>query len=232
MDERLKGGVGRVAVALFDIDETLIHTGGSGARSWDHAFQELFGVPADIHAHTSAGETDPVVARQTFVAVIGRSPTADELGSLCARYLIHLAEDIWRSEGYQVLDGVEDTLTRLMHAGVVLGIVSGGMEGAARTKLAPSNLNRFFLFGGYGSDSPDRGELTRIAIDRASQLHEGPLDPTEIFVVGDTPHDVEAARAAGVVAVAVATGTNSAEELRAAGPDHVLTSLLEPFPGG
>jgi phosphoglycolate phosphatase len=222
--------VTRPIVVLFDIDETLVHTGGSGGRSWKMAFEDLYGIPADIGAHTSAGETDPQVARATFKGVLHREPTTDELGHLYARYLMHLADDIVVSEGYRVLPGAEQTLVRLGGAGVILGIVSGAMEGAARTKLIPANLNRYFLFGSYGSDSPDRAELTTIAVDKAARLHDD-LTPAQVSVIGDTPHDLDAAHAAGAVAVGVASGKFSVDELTQAGADHVLASLEETFPG-
>ncbi|HSZ28373.1 MAG TPA: hypothetical protein VK784_01285, partial [Pseudonocardiaceae bacterium] len=95
---------GPIAV-LFDIDETLVHTGGAGARSWAWAFDQLYGVPADIGAHTSAGETDPQVGRETFRAVLHREPSFDELARLYAKYLWHLSEDIWTSSAYRVLNG-------------------------------------------------------------------------------------------------------------------------------
>ena len=215
---------------LFDVDETLVHTGGSGARSWNAAFEGLYGIPADIGQHTSAGETDPQVARETFQGVLGRDPSPDELDKLYARYLLHLAEDIWTSEQYRVLPGAEQLLRHLGEAGVMLGLVSGAMEGAARTKLMPANLNRFFLFGAYGSDSPDRAELTTLAVAKAGRLH-GELNPALVFVVGDTPRDIDAARAAGAVSVGVATGHYSVDELRAAGATHVLGSLEDAFPG-
>jgi phosphoglycolate phosphatase len=222
--------VTRPVTVLFDVDETLVHTGGSGARSWSVAFDKLYGVPADIGAHTSAGETDPQVARATFRAVLGRDPSDDELGKLYAQYLLHLAEDILTSEQYRVLPGAVQTLEKLGEAGVTLGLVSGAMEGAARTKLIPANLNRFFVFGAYGSDSPDRAELTRVAIAKAARLHGG-LSPAQVFVVGDTPHDIEASTAAGAVPVGVASGHYSTDELLAAGGVHVLASLEDPFPG-
>lgn len=217
-------------VVLFDVDETLVHTGGSGARSWNAAFQKLYGIPADIGEHSSAGETDPQVAKATFKGVLGRNPSVDELGKLYAQYLLHLAEDIWTSEQYRVLPGAEQTLVRLGEAGVMLGLVSGAMEGAARTKLMPANLNRFFIFGAYGSDSPDRAELTQLAIGKATRLH-GELTPTQVYVAGDTPHDIDATKAAGAVSVGVASGHYSTEELIAAGGDHVLGSLEDLFPG-
>ena len=217
-------------VVLFDVDETLVHTGGSGARSWKAAFDKLYGVPADIGAHTSAGETDPQVARETFVGALGRDPSDDELDRLYAQYLLRLADDIVVAEQYRVLPGAEQTLVALGEAGVMLGLVSGAMEGAARTKLIPANLNRFFIFGAYGSDSPDRGELTRIAVQKAATLHRG-LEPSQVFVVGDTPRDIEAAKVAGAVSVGVATGHYSVDELTAAGGTFVLGSLEQTFPG-
>jgi phosphoglycolate phosphatase len=222
--------VAKPVVVLFDVDETLVHTGGSGARSWNAAFEKLYGVPADIGQHTSAGETDPQVAGETFRGVLGRDPSADELDNIYAQYLLHLADDIWSSEQYKVLPGAETILSRLVESGVILGLVSGAMEGAARTKLMPANLNRFFLFGAYGSDSADRGELTSLAIAKAARLHDT-LTPDQCFVVGDTPLDIDAAKHAGAVSIGVATGRYSTAELRAAGSGHVLESLEQAFPG-
>lgn len=222
--------VARPMVVLFDIDETLIHSGGSGARSWKAAFEALYGIPADIGQHTSAGETDPQVSRETFRGVLGRDPSPDELGHLYAQYLLHLSDDIWSSEQYRVLPGAESLLKRLGEAGITLGLVSGAMEGAARTKLTPANLNRFFVFGAYGSDSPDRAEITELAIAKASRLHDG-VEPGHVHVVGDTPRDIDAAKAAGAVSVGVATGHYSKDELVAAGGDFVLGSLEDPYPG-
>lgn len=222
--------VTKPVVVLFDVDETLVHTGGAGGRSWKAAFETLYGTSADIGEHTSAGETDPAVAKETFVAVLGRDPSDDELDKLYGQYLLHLADDIVVAEQYRVLPGAEQTLVALGRAGTLLGLVSGAMEGAARTKLIPADLNRYFIFGAYGSDSPDRAELTRLAIEKAAQLHHQ-LRPSQVFVIGDTPRDLEAARAAGAVSVGVASGRYSVTELEAAGGDHVLRSLEDPFPG-
>ena len=104
------------------------------------------------------------------------------------------------------------------------------MEAAAHIKLARANLGHYFSFGGFGSDSSDRTELTRRAIERASVLLGEPLDPRQVLVVGDTPHDVEAAHGAGAVAVGVATGHFDAQALRDAGADYVLASLEEELP--
>jgi phosphoglycolate phosphatase len=217
-------------VVLFDIDGTLIDTGGAGARSWARAFRLLHGVRIDIGDHTSAGETDPFVARTTFEAAIGRGPSPEELGRLYATYLLQLSDELANPVGYRVLPGVEVTLTALADAGATLGIVSGAMEGAARMKLMPGGLNRFFVFGAYGSDGPDRAGITEVAIQKAAQLHSATVRSSDVFVVGDTPLDVAAAKRLGATSVAVASGKYSIEQLRAAGADHVLASLSVPFP--
>jgi phosphoglycolate phosphatase len=223
--------VARPRAVLFDVDGTLISTGGAGARSWRHAFQVLHGIPADIGQFTDAGMTDPTVARLTFQSAVGHEPSPAELATVMAAYLDRLPYEVDHSERYRVLDGAAELLPRLGQTeGVLLGITSGAVEAAAHIKLARAGFNRYFPFGGYGSDSPDRVELTRCAIARGGRLIGEELDPADVFVVGDTPKDVEAAHGAGCVAVATATGHYSREQLEATGAEYVLDSLREPFP--
>lgn len=224
------GATGPLAI-LFDVDATLISTGGAGTRSWRWAFEKLHGIPADIGKFSEAGMTDPVVARRTFRSVIGREPTEQEMSRLLAVYLERLPEEVNNSEQYRVLPGAEALLGRLCEEGYLLGIVTGALEAAAHIKLARARLNRFFAFGGYGSDSDDRSELTRRAIQRAGVILGRRLREASVYVVGDTPKDMEAAREVGAVAVGVASGHYSAEGLREAGADVVLASLEEPMPG-
>jgi phosphoglycolate phosphatase len=219
-----------VLAVLFDIDETLVHTGGAGAGSWAWAFKRLHDVDADIEQFSKPGQTDQQVARETFTGVLGREPSHEELGRLYAGYLWHLAEEIWTATQYRVMDGVPKTLEEMARAGVILGLVSGAMEGAARVKLGPGKLGRHFIFGAYGSDSADRGEVTRVAVQKAGALHGRALTKSEVCVVGDTPLDIQAAHEANATAIGVATGIYSVEQLQAANADHVLSSLAEPFP--
>lgn len=216
---------------LFDVDGLLITTGGAGTRSWRWAFDKLYGSPADIGEFTDAGMTDPVVGRLTFRAVIGHEPSAEELALVISHYLMRLPEEVAQSSDYRVLDGVEALLPRLCRDGFLLGITTGAVEAAAHIKLARANLNRFFSFGGYGSDSADRGELTRKAIDRAGETLGSALDPQRVLVVGDTPKDITAAHAAHAIGVGIASGHYSRQELREAGADYVLGSLEEDLPG-
>ena len=221
----------RPQAILFDVDGLLITTGGAGTRSWGWTFDQLYGIPADIGEFTEAGMTDPVVGRLTFTAVIGLEPSDEELARVVAQYLMRLPEEVAQSSGYRVLHGVEELLPRLCGDGYLLGITTGAVEAAAHIKLARAGLNRFFSFGGYGSDSADRGELTRKAIDRAAVILGSSLDTQRVLVLGDTPNDIAAAHAAHTIAVGVASGRHSEAELREAGADHVLGSLVEALPG-
>ena len=217
-------------VLLFDIDGTLIDTGGAGAASWRLAFDELYGTPADIGKYTDAGMTDSQVARQTFEAVVGHAPTHKELASLLERRLNHLYATVAASTGYRVLPGVEKLLPRLLEGGYLLGLVTGNGEAAAHIKLHRARLNRFFSFGGYGSDSDDRSQLTRKALERAALVFGAPVDPKRCLTVGDTPLDVAAAHRAGIECVGVASGHFSVEQLHQADADYVLESLEDSLP--
>jgi phosphoglycolate phosphatase len=215
---------------LFDIDGTLINTGGAGAASWRLAFEELYGIPADIGQFTDAGMTDPAVGRKTFEAVLKREPERREFTRLMERRNFYLHQTVQSSKGYEVLPGVDEHLPRLIDDGYLLGIVTGNVEAAAHIKLHRANLNRFFSFGGYGSDSDDRGEVTRTALKRASLVYGEQIDRDQAFAVGDTPLDVTGAHAADIECVGVGSHKYSADELREAGADYVITSLEEGLP--
>src|SRR3954468_17336788 len=164
-----------VEAVLFDIDGTLISSGGASHVAWKRAFQDLYGVSAGIDEYTNPGMTDPEVGRLAFAGAVGREPTRRELAKVMGRRLKHLAEAVEESAGYRVLEGVEDLLERLVDAGLLLGLTTGNVEAAAHIKLGRANLNRFFCFGGYGSDSTDRTELTRRALERGGMVSGGTL---------------------------------------------------------
>jgi phosphoglycolate phosphatase len=221
--------VKRTAI-LFDIDGTLISTGGAGATSWRLAFDELYGIPADIGEFTDAGMTDPDVGRRTFEAVLHRPPERREFTRLLERRLSYMHQAIDESEGYRIMPGVVELLPRLIEEGYLLGLVTGNVEAAAHIKLYRGRLNRFFSFGGYGSDSDDRGQITRIALNRAALVYGDEVTARQAIVVGDTPRDVDGAHAAGIDCVGVATGHFTVDQLRDGGADYAIASLEEPLP--
>jgi len=217
-------------ILLFDIDGTLVSTGGAGAVAWKQAFEELHGIPADIGQFTDAGMTDPDVGEKTFEAVMGRKPSPRELAQLIQRRLEHLPEAIAQSEGYRVLPGVPERLRQLSRDGHLLGLITGNGDGAAFVKLSRGDLMRWFSFGAYATAGVKRADIVRRAVERGEATLGDDVPNSEIFVIGDTPLDIEAAHAAECTAIAVATGHFDADALREAGADHVLETLEEELP--
>ena len=217
-------------ILLFDIDGTLVSTGGAGAVAWKRAFQDLHGIPADIGEFTDAGMTDPDVGAKTFAAVLHREPTAPELAQVIQRRLEYLPEAVAESDGYRVLPGVPERLRQLSHDGHLLGLITGNGDGAAHIKLARGDLNRWFTFGAYASAGADRPAIVRHAVERGEAFLGRDVPNTEIYVIGDTPRDISAAHAVGCTAIAVATGHYDAQALREAGADRVVETLEQPLP--
>ncbi len=221
---------GEIETVLWDIDGTLLVTGGAGAVAWQRAFEQLHGVEANIEEHTSAGMTDPEIAAIIFREVIGRDGSEAERAKAIAGYLSHLEQAVAESSGYRVMPGIEEILPRLAAAGVRQGIVTGNIEAAAQIKLARGNLNRYFQFGGYGSDASDRTEVTKKALERAAEVAGAPLDPATAISVGDTPRDVSAGHGAGIRVVGVATGSYTVDQQREAGADWPIADVTAGFP--
>jgi phosphoglycolate phosphatase len=219
-----------IKTVLWDIDGTLLVTGGAGAVAWQRAFEERWGVEANIEEHTQAGMTDPEIAAIIFREVIGREGSDEERASAIAAYLAHLEDAVNESSGYRIMPGVEEALPRLAEQGVLQGIVTGNIEAAAHIKLARGNLNRFFQFGGYGSDASDRTEVTKKALERGEGVLGSPLDPAEAISVGDTPRDISAGHGAGIRVVGVATGAYSVDQQREAGADWPIADVTQGFP--
>jgi len=221
-----------IRAVLFDIDGTLLVTGGAGGVAWQRAFEELHGAEADIAEHTDAGMTDPEIAAIVFREVIGREGTAEERARAIGCYLKHLPDAVAKSGGYRVMPGIEQLLDRLIEDGVLFGLVTGNIEAAAHIKLARAHLNRFFSFGGYGSDSADRTEVTKAALGRGELVSGGTLNDRACISVGDTPRDVKAGHGAGIKVVGVATGSYSVDQLKQAGADWAIADVTDGFPVG
>jgi phosphoglycolate phosphatase-like HAD superfamily hydrolase len=221
---------GAIRAVLFDIDGTLLVTGGAGGVAWQRAFEELHGVEAGIAEHTDAGMTDPEIAAIVFRQVIGREGSPQERAKAIGCYLKHLPDAVAKSDGYRVMPGIEELLDRLIDEGLLLGLVTGNIEAAAHIKLARAHLNRFFSFGGYGSDSADRTEVTKTALRRGELISGGTLADGACIAVGDTPRDIKAGHGAGIKVVGVATGSYEVDQLKQAGADWAISGVSEGFP--
>jgi phosphoglycolate phosphatase-like HAD superfamily hydrolase len=210
---------------LFDIDGTLLLSGGAGGRALDQAFTDLLGIVGALDGISLGGATDPSLVDQVYQRHLGRDATVEEYDRVMARYLVLLEEGIAQSSGYRLMPHVLATLDALQARGHLFGLATGNVEAGARIKLRRGGLDTRFAFGGYGCDSRHRAELVARARDRGCALAGRSFAPEETYVIGDTPLDVAAARAVGLRAVAVATGGVSRAALEATGADLVLDDL-------
>ena len=208
---------------LFDVDMTLLWSGGAGTKAMNLAFQELFGLPDGFANVEFSGRTDRAICLDALRLHVIEGDHEALLERFKQRYQRLLPETLRRTEGH-LMPGIGDLLEALGHRdGVRLGLATGNFRRGAELKLAHYGIDRFFLDGGFGDDSEDRAELVRAAIER---LADG-VSPRDVLVIGDTPHDVASARANGAVAVAVATGPHSQEELTRCGADLVFPSFAD-----
>jgi phosphoglycolate phosphatase-like HAD superfamily hydrolase len=214
-----------VKVLLFDVDGTLIRAGGAGRKALNRAAYLLYGKKNACSELSLAGRTDLYNFGEAYRAATGRRPTRAAIERLHREYLKHLPHYVraaLRDGIYRVPAGLKTLLKRLSRdERVLLGLGTGNMERGARIKLEPSGFNAYFMFGGYGSDSFHRPALLKKAAARARKHARGPFGPRDVYVIGDTPLDVAAGRAAGFKTIAVGTGFSTWEELRASRPDHL-----------
>ncbi len=213
---------------LFDIDGTLIRTGGAGIRALSRAFEHCHGVANAMGLIQPAGKTDPAIIREIFHANLERNCTDAEMKQLCDTYLTFLRQEIEAAKAFRVMPGMEEILKATgSSAEWLVGLITGNLEVGARIKLERPGLFRYFRFGGYGSDSENRAELTRIGIQRGRKLQKHASSDREIFLVGDTPFDIDAGKKSGVVTIAVATGPWKLADLQSHKPDFAFQDLSD-----
>jgi len=212
-------------VLLFDIDRTLIDNGGAGRRAMERGLEACHpgAVAAGWLDFRLGGYTDRLIVAEA----LRRGGVEADVEPVLEAYLSRLEEELERArDEYVVYPGVRE-LCRALSAleGLALGLGTGNVERGARLKLAPGDLNRFFAFGGFGSDATERAEVLRVGVRRGAARLGLPLERCRVVVIGDTPRDVAAGLAIGACCVAVATGGYGQGELRASGAHHVFEGL-------
>ena len=215
-------------VILFDIDGTLVLTGGAGVRAMARAFEDIFSVPDAFQSISMPGRTDKSILSDA-AAAHGIPPDSVELARFRSVYLAHLGDELIRPGPRKgVMPGVRSLLDALARRDeAYLALLTGNYEDAARMKLEYFDLWRYFQCGAFGDDVQDRNGLLPQAVARI-QARGGPsVTPSDAIVVGDTPLDVACAAASGARSIAVATGGYDADALRAAGANIVLEDLSD-----
>jgi phosphoglycolate phosphatase len=211
---------------LFDIDHTLIYSGGAGIVALNSTLEELAGIADGFQGINCAGKTDMQILREAM-GKHGLRSSDGEMRRFFDRYLVHLGLAMEKIPGH-VKPGVPDLLRELRKdKGVSLGLLTGNIEEGARIKLERFGLNGFFAVGAYGSDSEDRNLLLPIATQRLADDHGIKVDYTDCVVIGDTPLDVECAKVHGALSLAVATGPYSMDVLRESGAEMIVADLSD-----
>lgn len=214
-------------ICLFDIDGTLIDTGGAGQHSILHMLEEEFQVSAPIEGIPTAGRTDHSIMVDLF-DYFQIPNTSENRQRFEAGYLKLLANNLKTRQG-RVLPGIRSILDHLAQQDHIdLGLLTGNFEQGAQQKLTHYDLGHFFEFGAFGDHHADRNDVAQEAV-RQIQLRHAPelLTQATIWVVGDTPSDITCARAIGAKVIAVATGVYPLEDLRKCEPDYLFEHFEE-----
>jgi len=213
---------------LFDLDWTLIYTGGAGIRALDRAFEKCFGIAKGMATVSADGKTDPAICREMIRVHLNRDAQGDEIQRLCRGYLEQLKIEVPASEGYRVLPGIPQLLAEIQHRPeFLMGLGTGNLEEGAHIKLGRADLMKYFRFGGYGSDAEPRPEVLQFAVRRGQAIAERTFAPREVVVIGDNVRDVQAGKAIGAMTIAVASGPMSIDELAEAKPDFLFKDLSD-----
>ena len=218
-----------IKLILFDIDGTLVLTGGAGIRAMNRAGESVLGVADILDGVEIAGRTDWVIFSDALQR-IGHQLDEELFGRLRAAHIANMREEIVHAgHGHKgVMPGVRDLLQQLEpRDDVFLGLLTGNFVDAARIKLEHFDLWRYFRCGAYGDDAADRNALVPIALERARAAGLDDIGYTDVVVIGDTPYDVACARAVGALPVAVATGNFTVEQLRESGAPIVMQDLSD-----
>jgi phosphoglycolate phosphatase len=214
-------------IFLFDIDGTLLLTGGAGRRAMITAFARRHGRGDACEGFAFGGMTDRGIARQGLRA-LGLAASEQDIDALLSAYLEELAGEL-QSATCRVCPGVFETLASLAPSPrCAVGLGTGNVRRGADLKLAAAGLTAHFSFGGFGCDHEARGELLRVGARRGADQLGTPLERCRVIVIGDTPRDVEAAHAIGADCLAVATGSFDEATHAAHAPALVCPDLTSP----
>ena len=219
----------RPTIFLYDIDGTLVSTGGAGTRAMGWAFGQVHGRHDACAGFSLGGMTDRAIIRRGLRTIEGGESEA-AIDAVLESYLERLAVELAAAPDVRRLAGVDAALTlSAARPDSALGLGTGNVRRGARTKLAALDLWRRFDFGGFGCDSEDRGELLAAGATRGAARLGLARAQCRVIVIGDTPRDVLAARAIGARCLAVATGPYTLEELRSAQADWTVETLADPL---
>lgn len=211
---------------LWDIDGTLIASGGAGMRALQAALGTVFGIDGSLADIDFAGRTDTWIMREVFKK-FNIAPTPDHFARFFQGYVTALPGEL-DNPNARVLPGVRELLAAACaHGAMAQGIVTGNMRRGAELKLSHHGLWEYFSFGAFADDSEHRNDLGPHAVRRALEQHGVNFAADDVWVIGDTPHDIACGKAIGARTLAVATGGSTLDHLRAHEPTAAVENLSD-----
>lgn len=216
-----------IRLILFDIDGTLVHTGGAGTKAFSETFSHIFGLHHGAERMKFGGRTDVSLVRE-FFRIHGVPESQENFRRFFDNYVFLLEHVVAKSTGGHcagIASFIEDLLA--LPQPPMLGLLTGNIQLGAEIKLRRFNLWNFFVMGGFADDHEDRNHIAAAALQRGRRVLDPHLQPHEVVVIGDTPFDVRCGKFIGAKTLAVATGGSNYEELRQHGADWTVENLSQ-----
>jgi phosphoglycolate phosphatase-like HAD superfamily hydrolase len=212
---------------LWDIDGTLITSGGAGEHALITGLRNEFGIDSSLAWLDYSGRTDAWIAREVL-GHHGLPVTPENIQRYLEGYLRALGPAMTNPRA-RLLTGILGLLETLhQRADLAQGLLTGNLRRGAQIKLGHFKVWHYFEFGAFADDSPRRNDLGPHALRRARERHGVEFPPEQTFIIGDTPHDVECGRVIGAKTIAVATGVFTAAQLRIHAPTAVFGDFSDP----
>jgi phosphoglycolate phosphatase len=213
---------------LFDVDGTLIYSGGAGRRAMLMAFEQMYGVEDGFKDISMFGKTDPLILREALAnhGLEWRQADEKRFKGLYVQLLRTAIHEPYPEK--RIMPGVVDLLTEISrNPALIRSLLTGNWKEGSDIKLGYFDLNPYFELGTFSDDSPIREELVPIAVRRWEEKRGIRFQPEDVFIIGDTPLDIQCARPFGARTISVATGIHTREELLAEHPDHFFPDLSD-----
>jgi len=224
----IKSRIMAKTLLLFDIDGTLLLTGGAGKVAFEEAFEELFEIPDSWGNLDPHGKTDPAIFDEVAQRKLGRLLTSGESDLLMELYEELFEAHIQRSPRFELMPGVVEILEHLSKdPAVFLALATGNFEGAGHMKLKRGKIDHYFHTGGFGNDAREREKILLAAVDYSEELAKERFEKNRTFVIGDTEYDIAAAKKAGLRSIAVLTNGRTRKHFEKDPPDHILQDLTD-----
>jgi phosphoglycolate phosphatase-like HAD superfamily hydrolase len=212
---------------LFDIDGTLLTARGVPKKAMATVLSRRYLKFRYDVSYDFSGRTDPQIIEH-LLQYDNRDFSDDLIKEILEEFCIELEKEFYDGQKPEIHPGVQVLIPQMRKKEhVFLGLVTGNVSEGARIKLEAAEMHHYFPIGGFGDDSKDRNELPPIAQKRAESHYNKIFEPENIWIIGDSVHDIKCAQINGLRCLAVSTGYTSKEDLEAVYPEYLENDLSD-----